>query len=520
MDEVIEKMNLAMTVICAVIAVIIGAVAGVLAHRVLQGKREEGAVSKAEKLLQDAADKAEQARKDLMAETRDEIHRLRQEVDRETKERRGELQRTERKLEQKEENLDRKIENATKREDELRQKIEDLKQRAEAISKKENELVDRLEEISQMSREEAKLLLLAEVEAEANHIIGLRLKEMEDRARRDADRKAQEIIAVAVQRCSVDFTSEIAVSVVQIPSDEMKGRIIGREGRNIRTFETLTGVDLIVDDTPEAVTLSCFDPIRREIARLSLERLIQDGRIHPARIEEIIEKATRDVDVQVVEAGEEALLESGVKHMHPELAKLIGSLRFRASYGQNALHHSLEVAHLCGLFAAELGLDESVAKRAGLLHDIGKAIDHKVEGPHALIGADLAKRYNEMPEIINAIASHHEDEDPQSLYALLVAAADAASASRPGARRESLDAYVKRLEKLEEIANSFNGVSKAFAIQAGREIRVAVSPETTDEGEMQKLAYDIARKIEAEMKYPGQIKVTLIRETRAVDYAK
>jgi ribonuclease Y len=361
---------------------------------------------------------------------------------------------------------------------------------------------------------------LAEVEEEANHIIGLRLKEMEEKAKRDADRKAQEIIAVAIQRCSVDFTSEIAVSVVQIPSDEMKGRIIGREGRNIRTFETLTGVDLIVDDTPEAVTVSCFDPIRREVARLSLERLIQDGRIHPARIEEIIEKAQKDVEIQVLEAGEEALLETGIKHIHPELAKLIGQLRFRASYGQNALHHSLEVAHLCGLFAAELGLDESTAKRAGLLHDIGKAVDHQVEGPHAIIGADIAKRYNESPDIINAIASHHEDEEPQTLYALLVSAADAASASRPGARRESLDAYVKRLEKLEEIAKSFDGVSKAFAIQAGREVRVAVSPETTDDGRMQKLAYDIARKIEAEMKYPGQIRVTLIRETRVVDYAK
>jgi ribonuclease Y len=517
MDEVIEEMNLVMVGICSVV---IGVVVGIFVYRMLQGKNEEGSVSKAEKILQEAADKAEQSRKELMAETRDEIHRLRQEVDRETKERRNELQRTERKQEQKEENLDRKIENVAKREDELKQRLDEIKQRTDAIAQKENQLVDKLEEISQMSREDAKQLLLSKVEREANHIIGLRLKEIEERTRRDADRKAREIIAIAVQKCSVDFTSEIAVSVVHIPSDEMKGRIIGREGRNIRTFETLTGVDLIVDDTPEAVTLSCFDPIRREIARLSLERLIQDGRIHPARIEEIIEKATKDVDIQIAEAGEEALLEAGIKHMHPELAKLIGSLRFRASYGQNALHHSLEVSHLCGLFAAELGLDESMARRAGLLHDIGKAVDHKVEGPHALIGADLAKRYNEAHEIINAIASHHEDEEPQSLYALLVAAADAASASRPGARRESLDAYVKRLEKLEEIANSFSGVNKAFAIQAGREVRVAVSPDTTDEGEMQKLAYDIARKIEAEMKYPGQIKVTLIRETRAVEYAK
>ncbi|MDR3281179.1 MAG: ribonuclease Y [Synergistaceae bacterium] len=513
-------MNLFVVVCSAIISVIIGVVVGILISRIIQGKKEIGAVSKAEKLLQEAANKAEQARKDLMAETRDEIHRLRQEVDKETKERRNELVRAEHKLEQKEENLDRKLEGAAKREEDMRQKLDEIKQMSDDIANKEGRLVEKLEEIAQMSREDAKQLLLSEVESEANHIIGLRLKEMEERAKRDADRKAQEIIAVAVQRCSVDFTSEIAVSVVQIPSDEMKGRIIGREGRNIRTFETLTGVDLIVDDTPEAVTLSCFDPVRREVARLSLERLIQDGRIHPTRIEEIIEKARKDVEIQIVEAGEEALLEAGIKHMHPELARLIGQLRFRASYGQNALHHSLEVAHLCGFFAAELGLDEGIAKRAGLLHDIGKAVDHQVEGPHALIGADIAKRYNESPDIINAIASHHEDEEPHSLYALLVAAADAASASRPGARRESLDAYVKRLEKLEDIANSFTGVNKAFAIQAGREVRVAVSPDTTDEGQMQKLAYDIARKIEGEMKYPGQIKVTLIRETRVVDYAK
>ncbi len=508
------------SILTAAISVIIGVVGGIFVYKTMLGKQEAGAVSKAEKLLEEAANKAELARKSLMAETKDEIFRLRQEVDKETKERRNELQRTERKLEQKEENLDKKLDNVGKREEELKQRLEEAKEKMEALSHKEGELLTKLEEIARLSQEDAKALLLAEVETEANHLIGLRLKEMEERARREADRKAQEIIAVAIQRCCVDFTSEIAVSVVQIPSDEMKGRIIGREGRNIRTFETLSGVDLIVDDTPEAVTLSCFDPIRREVARLSLERLIQDGRIHPARIEEILEKSQRDVEAQVIEAGEEALLETGIKHIHPELSKLIGQLRFRASYGQNALRHSLEVAHLCGLFASELGLDESVAKRAGLLHDIGKAVDHQVEGPHAMIGADIAKRYNEAPEIINAIASHHEDEEPQTLYALLVAAADAVSASRPGARRESLDAYVKRLEKLEEIAQSFDGVSKAFAIQAGREVRVAVCPETTDDGTMQKLAYDIARKIEGEMKYPGQIRVTLIRETRVVDYAK
>lgn len=510
-------MQLLLSVIAAAI---IGAAVGVFVYKAILSKREDGAVSKAEKLLQDAAEKAEQARRSLMAETKEEIFRLRQEVDKETKERRNELMRAERKLEQKEENLDKKIEQASRREDELKQKNDEIKQRIDRLAQRENELIVRLEEIAAMSREDAKQLLLSEVETEANHLIGLRLKELEEKAKRDADKRAQEITATAIQRCSVDFTSEISVSVVQIPSDEMKGRIIGREGRNIRTFETLSGVDLIVDDTPEAVTLSCFDPVRREVARLSLERLIQDGRIHPARIEEILEKTQRDIEVQINEASEQALLETGIKHIHPELAHLIGQLRFRSSYGQSALHHSIEVAHLCGLFAAELGIDEQTAKRAGLLHDLGKAVDHKIEGSHAVIGADIAKRYNESPEIVNAIASHHEDEEPQTIFAVLVAAADAISASRPGARRESLDAYVKRLEKLEEIATSFNGVSKAFAIQAGREVRVAISPEAADDGQMQKLAYDIARKIEAEMKYPGQIKVTLIRETRAVEYAK
>lgn len=507
-------------ILYAILGIIAGLAVGFFANKIVSTKQENGAVFKAEKLLQEAAEKAEHSSRELMAETKDEIHRLRHELDKETRERRSEIQRSERKLEQKEENLDKKLDNVSRREDELKQKFDEVKDKIANLSEKEGKLITRLEEIAQLSREEAKNLLLAEVEQEANHVIGLRLKEMEEKSKREADRKAKEIIAVAVQRCAVDFTSEIAVSVVQIPSDEMKGRIIGREGRNIRTFETLTGVDLIVDDTPEAVTLSSFDPVRREVARVSLERLIQDGRIHPARIEEIIEKAQKDVEVQIIEAGEEALIETGVKHMHPELSRLIGQLRFRASYGQNALHHSLEVAHLCGLMAAELGLDETMAKRAGLLHDIGKAVDHQVEGPHAVIGADIAKRYNESHEIINAIASHHEDEEPQSLYALLVSASDAASAARPGARRESLEAYVKRLEKLEGIAKSFEGVSKAFAIQAGREVRVAVTPETTDDGCMQKLAYDIARKIEAEMKYPGQIRVTLIRETRVVDYAK
>ncbi|HIR18615.1 ribonuclease Y [uncultured Cloacibacillus sp.] len=507
-------------VLCLITGLAVGALGGFTYHKKTEERKFRGALSEADRIVQEASKKAETVKRDIIAEGKEEIHRLRQELDRDTKERRGELQRAERRLEQKEENLDRKLENISRKEEELKSKNEQVQSKLDRLTDQEQELIAKLEQIAQLTQEEAREQLLAEVEADANHYIGLRLKELEERAKRDADRRAQEIVATAIQRCSVEFTSDVVVSVVNLPSDEMKGRIIGREGRNIRTFETLTGVDLIVDDTPEAVTLSSFDPVRREVARLSLERLVVDGRIHPARIEEIIERAEKDVQAQIIETAEEALLETGIKNMHSELAKIIGQLRYRTSYGQNALAHSLEVAHLAGVMAAELGLDEQKARRAGLLHDIGKAVDHQIEGPHAKIGADLAKRYGESPDIVNAIASHHEDEEPQTIYAVLVAAADAVSASRPGARRESLDAYVKRLEKLEEVAKTFSGVSKAFAIQAGREVRVAVAPTVTDDGEMQKLAYDIARKIEEELRYPGQIKVTLIRETRAVEYAK
>ena len=507
-------------VLCLITGLAVGALGGFTYHKKTEERKFRGALSEADRIVQEASKKAETVKRDIIAEGKEEIHRLRQELDRDTKERRGELQRAERRLEQKEENLDRKLENISRKEEELKSKNEQVQSKLDRLTDQEQELIAKLEQIAQLTQEEAREQLLAEVEADANHYIGLRLKELEERAKRDADRRAQEIVATAIQRCSVEFTSDVVVSVVNLPSDEMKGRIIGREGRNIRTFETLTGVDLIVDDTPEAVTLSSFDPVRREVARLSLERLVVDGRIHPARIEEIIERAEKDVQAQIIETAEEALLETGIKNMHSELAKIIGQLRYRTSYGQNALAHSLEVAHLAGVMAAELGLDEQKARRAGLLHDIGKAVDHQIEGPHAKIGADLAKRYGESPDIVNAIASHHEDEEPQTIYAVLVAAADAVSASRHGARRESLDAYVKRLEKLEEVAKTFSGVSKAFAIQAGREVRVAVAPTVTDDGEMQKLAYDIARKIEEELRYPGQIKVTLIRETRAVEYAK
>ncbi|HAA47377.1 MAG TPA: ribonuclease Y [Synergistaceae bacterium] len=498
----------------------IGIVAGFLLYRLHAKRQLKGAQDQADKLIKEAFQEAEQRKREMLTEAKEEILHLRQDAEKEIREQRSELQRAERRLEQKEENLDKRLENLQKKEDEHRQKQEELRTRMEEVETLRQEQLQRLEKIAAMTREEAREHLLKEVEEEASHIIGLRIKELEEKAKREAEKRSREIVVSAIQRCAVDHTSEMSVSVVNLPSDEMKGRIIGREGRNIRAFETFTGVDLIVDDTPEAVTLSSFDPVRREVARISLEKLVLDGRIHPARIEEIIEKSQKEVEEMILDAGEEALLETGIKTMHPELVKLIGQLRFRSSYGQNALNHSLEVAHVAGIMAAELNLDETIARRAGLLHDIGKAVDHQVEGPHALIGRDLARRYGEAPEIVSAIASHHEDEEMTSVYDVLIAAADAVSASRPGARRESLDSYIKRLEKLESLAKTFKGVSKAYAIQAGREIRVMVAPNITDDGTIQKMAYDIARKIEDEMKYPGQIKVVVVRETRSVEYAR
>jgi ribonuclease Y len=471
-------------------------------------------------LLKETTEAAERIKRDRVTEAKDEIFKFRQDAERDVKERRGELQRAERKLEQKEENLDRKLDRVGHKEEELRRRQEEMDQRAAEIEAVLKQQLTRLEEIAGMTREKAQEILLRKTEEEAQYVIGLRLKELEEKAKREADRRARDIVITAVQRCAVEHSSDATVSVVPLPTDDMKGRIIGREGRNIRAFETLTGVDLIVDDTPEAVTLSSFDPVRREIARLSLERLIVDGRIHPARIEELIEKATRDVEEQIVEAGEAALLATGIKNMHAELIRTLGQLKFRFSYGQNALSHSLEVAYISGIIAAELGIDEEIARRAGLLHDLGKAVDHQVEGPHAIIGADLARRFGERAEIISAVASHHDNLEAKSIFDIIVACADAISASRPGARRESLDAYIKRLEKLEELAQAFNGVSKAYAIQAGREVRVLVTPNNTDDGTVHKLAYDIARKIEEEMKYPGQIKVTVSREMRSTEYAK
>ncbi len=507
-------------IIYFILALAAGAGIGYLILRTVDNARIAGVRNQTITMLQEAANAAERTKKDRLTEAKDEIFRIRQEADKDIKERKSELQRAERKLEQKEENLDRKLDKVSHKEEELRVKHEQLEQRGVELDKVIKFQNERLEEIAQMTRDQAQEVLLRKVEDEAQYLIGLRLKELEEKAAREADRKAQEIVVSAIQRCAVEHASDATVSVVPLPNDDMKGRIIGREGRNIRAFETLTGVDLIVDDTPEAVTLSSFDPVRREIARLSLERLIVDGRIHPARIEELIEKATRDVEEDIREAGEAALLETGIKNMHSELLRTLGQLKFRYSYGQNALSHSLEVAHIAGMIAAELGLDEDLARRAGLLHDLGKAVDHQVEGAHASIGADLAKRFGEKPEVVSAIASHHDMTIVNSVYDVIIAVSDAISASRPGARRESLDAYIKRLEKLEELAQAFSGVTKAYAIQAGREVRVVVNPTNTDDGTVHKLAYDIARKIEAEMKYPGQIKVNVSRETRSTELAK
>ncbi len=486
---------------------------GFYANKVMTERKIGEASSRARAIVEEAEREAKAIKKEALSEARAEANRIKQEAERDIREKRNEVQRMERRLEQKEDALTKKLEGLSRKEEELRQRQEEL-------DRLRDEAMARLQEIAGLTAEQARELLLKELEVEVQHRAGLLIKSYEEKIRREAERRAREILTTAIQRCAVDHTSEMTVSVVALPSDDMKGRIIGREGRNIRAFESITGVDLIVDDTPEAVTLSSFDPVRREVARIALEKLVVDGRIHPARIEEMVERARKEVEKRVEEAGEMALVETGVKSMHPELVSLLGQLSLRTSYGQNALRHSIEVAHLAGMIAAELGLDESVAKRAGLLHDIGKAVDFKVEGPHALIGADIARKYGESPEVVDAISAHHEDVEATTPYAVLVLVADAISASRPGARRESLEAYIKRLEKLESIARAFPGVEKAYAIQAGREIRIMVDPGVLDDAAACKLAYDVARKIEEELKYPGQVKVTVVRETRATEYAK
>lgn len=484
----------------------------------------EAKVAKAEEavktLYEEARRKAEDLRKEKVLEAKEEVYKIRTEAEKENRERRAELQRTERRLFQREETLDKKIIGVEQREAVLNERAAKLDKQEQRAAELVQEQQKELERISGLSSEAAKEILLANAEHEARHEAAIMIRDIEQKAKEEADKKARNIVSLAIQRCAADHVAETTVSVVPLPNDEMKGRIIGREGRNIRALETATGVDLIIDDTPEAVILSAFDPVRREIARIALEKLIMDGRIHPARIEEMVEKAKKEVDTQIREAGEQAVLEVGVNGLHHELVRYLGRMRYRTSYGQNVLRHSIEVAHLAGIMAAEIGANVTLAKRAGLLHDIGKSIDHEVEGSHAQIGADLAKKYRENNQVIHAIMAHHGDIDPTTIEAVLVQAADAISAARPGARRETLETYIKRLEKLEEIANSFEGVDSSFAIQAGREIRIIVKPEKVSDADTIIIAKDIAKRIETELEYPGQIKVNVIRETRTVDYAK
>lgn len=484
----------------------------------------EAKVAKAEdavKQMIDAAQKrAETIKKETILEAKEEVYKLKSENERENRERRNEIQRSERRLLQKEELLDKKIEAIEQREENAVKKQKEIEASEAEINEMKARQLKELETISGMSMDEAKDILLESVEHDARHEAALMLREIEQKTKEEADKRARNMVSLAIQRCAADHVAETTVSVVALPNDEMKGRIIGREGRNIRTLETATGVDLIIDDTPEAVILSGFDPVRREVARIALEKLIMDGRIHPGRIEEMVEKARKEVDVQIREAGEQAIFECGIHGLHHELVKLLGRLKYRTSYGQNVLKHSIEVSHLAGIMAAEIGANVTLAKRAGLLHDIGKAIDHEVEGPHVQIGADVAKKYRENNQVINAIMAHHGDVEPATVEAVLVQAADAISAARPGARRETLENYIKRLEKLEEIANSFEGVDKSFAIQAGREIRIIVKPENVNDADTIIMAKEIVKRIETELEYPGQIKVNVIRETRAVEFAK
>ncbi|MCW1928267.1 ribonuclease Y [Bhargavaea beijingensis] len=517
-------------IISALLGLIVGAVVGFFALKQVNDSKVTGAKQSAESIVEEGRREAEALKKEALLEAKDETHKLRTEAESDIRDRRAELQRQESRLLQKEENLDRKEDALNKREAGLERKEDALAERQQHIAQMESkaeqlmsEQQTELERISALTREEARKLILSEVETELSTDIAVMTREAELRAKEDSDKKAREILSLALQRFAADHVAETTVSVVNLPNDEMKGRIIGREGRNIRTLETLTGIDLIIDDTPEAVILSGFDPIRREIARLALEKLVQDGRIHPARIEEMVEKSRKEVDEQIREAGEQTTFDLGIHNLHPDLIKIIGRLKYRTSYGQNVLKHSKEVAYLSGLLAAELGFKDSdiaLARRAGLMHDIGKAIDHEVEGSHVEIGVELATKYKEHPVVINSIASHHGDTEPTSVIAILVAAADALSAARPGARSETLENYIRRLEKLEEIAEDYDGVEKSFAIQAGREVRIIVRPDQVDDITAHRLARDIRKRIESELDYPGHIKVTVIRETRAVEYAK
>ncbi len=511
-------------IIGAMIGILIGGVAGAVVgwnRRKSSAEREIGsAEEEATRIVNEAYKSAENKKREALVETKEEILKAKNEYEREEKERRADLQKQERRLQQKEENLDRKTETMEKKEEQLANRMAKLEATQAEAEKLKQEQMDALERISGYTADEAKNFLLSQLEAEVTHESAMKIKEIEARFKDEADTKARELISLAIQRCAADHVAEATVSVVSLPNDEMKGRIIGREGRNIRTLETMTGVDLIIDDTPEAITVSCFDPVRREIARLALEKLILDGRIHPARIEEMVEKAKREVDNTIKAEGERAIFETNVHGLHAELVKLLGRMRYRTSYGQNVLNHSIEVSHVAGLLAAEIGANVAEAKRAGLLHDLGKSIDHEVEGSHVTIGVELARKYRESENVIHAIHAHHNDVEPKTVVACLVQAADAISAARPGARRENLENYIKRLEMLEEITSSFEGVEKSFAIQAGREVRIMVKPEVISEDHMVLLARDIAKKIEDELEYPGQIKVHLLRETKAIEYAK
>ena len=512
----------------AIILIVVGTLVGVgsgfgfgIVYRKKVAEREIGsAEAEATRLINEAIRSGESRKKEMLLEAKDEIHKSRTEYEKEVKERRAELTKQERRLQQKEESLDKKSDAFERKEEELAKKLSAVAEtQAEAETIRKQQLTV-LENISGLTQEQAKQFLLKSVEEDVRHETALKIKEIEQQMKDEADEKAREILSIAIQRCAADHAAEATVSVVALPNDEMKGRIIGREGRNIRTLETITGVDLIIDDTPEAITVSSFDPVRREIARLALEKLIADGRIHPTRIEDMVEKSRKEVDRTIREEGERACYETGVHNLNPELVKILGRQKYRTSYGQNVLNHSIEVSHIAGLMASELGVDVALAKRAGLLHDLGKSIDHEVEGSHVQLGADLARKYKENAVVVNAIEAHHGDVEPKTVIAVLVQAADAVSAARPGARRENVENYIRRLQKLEELTSSYPGVDKAYAIQAGREVRIMVKPEIVTEDNMILLARDVAKKIEAELEYPGQIKINVIRETKAVEYAK
>ena len=522
-----KKQEVSKTMLYAIIGLVIGCVAGFLLgiwYRKSKAKEAEAKIANADeealRIVNDAIKSAETKKKEMLLEAKEEILRSRSEYEKEEKSRRADLQRQENRLQQKEENLDRKTEAIEKKEEALAQKHAAMDRENEEIKLVKQSQTAMLEKISGFTVEEAKKYLIDQVESEVTHETALKIKEVESRMKEECEARAREVVAQAIQRCAADQVAEMTVSVVPLPNDEMKGRIIGREGRNIRTIETLTGVDLIIDDTPEAITVSCFEPVRREIARLALEKLIADGRIHPTHIEEMVEKARREVDAVIKSEGERVTFEAGVRGLHPELVKMLGRLHYRTSYGQNVLQHSLEVSRIAGMMAAELGADVQAAKRAGLLHDLGKAVDHEMDGTHVALGVEFARKYKEKEDIIHAIEAHHNDVEPRTVVACLVQAADAISAARPGARRENLENYIKRLEQLESISMSFPGVEKAYAIQAGREVRVMVKPDQVSEDQMVLLARDLAKKIEEEMEYPGQIKVHLLRETTAVEYAK